>query len=87
MRIALVRIKGLNGDLSLEMKPFNTNTLTLKKGNMVLVFDRKVLELGVFEEYADTPLATTGFVTDKVSGERMERRLKEQRDMLKLGGS
>ena len=33
------------------------------------------------------PLATTGFVTDKVSGERMERRLKEQRDMLKLGGS
>lgn len=84
MKIALVRIKGLNGDLSLEMKPFNTDTLNLRKGDMVLVFDRKGLELGVFEEYADKPLATTGFVTDKVSGERIERRLKEQRDMLKL---
>jgi len=83
MNIAKVRIKGIDGDLSPE-KTFNTDILNLKKGDMVLVFKDKGIELAIFEGYSERNVGTTGFVIDKVSGDRVEQRLKEQRELFAL---
>lgn len=83
MNTAVVRIKGIDGDLSPE-KTFNTDILNLKKGDMVLVFKDRGIELAVFEEYSKKKVDTTGFVIDKVSGDRVEQRLREQRELFAL---
>lgn len=83
MELAVVRIKGIDGDLSSE-KTFNTDILNLKKGDIVLVFKDRGVELAVFEEYSRRKVDTTGFVIDKVSGDRVEQRLKEQRELFAL---
>ena len=83
MKLAIVRIKGIDGDLSPE-KAFNTDILNLKKGDMVLVFKDRGIELAVFEDYSRRKVDTTGFVIDKVSGDRVEQRLKEQRELFAL---
>lgn len=80
MNTAIVRIKGIDGDLS-DKKPFNTDILNLRKGDIVLVFKDKGIELAVFEGYSVKKGDTTGFVIDKVSGDRVEKRLREQRKL------
>ena len=83
MKLAIVRIKGIDGDLSPE-KTFNTDILNLKQGDILLVFKDRGIELAVFEEYSKRKVDTTGFVIDKVSGDRVEQRLKEQRELFAL---
>lgn len=83
MNTAVVRIKGIDGDLSAE-KTFNTDILNLKKGDILLVFKDRGIELAVFEEYSKKRVDTSGFVIDKVSGDRVEQRLKEQRELFAL---
>ena len=49
-----------------------------------MVFKDKGIELAVFEEYSKRKVKTTGFVIDKVSGDRVEQRLREQRELFAL---
>lgn len=83
MNTAVVRIKGIDGDLS-DKKSFNTDILNLRKGDIVLVFKNKGIELAVFEGYSVKKVDTTGFVIDKVSGDRVAKRLREQRKLFAL---
>lgn len=83
MNTAIVRIKGIDGDLS-GKKPFNTDILNLRKGDIVLVFKDKGIELAVFEGYSVKKVDTTGFIIDKVSGDRVAKRLREQRKLFAL---
>jgi hypothetical protein len=83
MNTATVRIKGIDGVLSPE-KPCYTDILNLRKGDIVLVFRDIGVELAVFEEYSRRRIDTLGFIIDKVSGDRIEKRLKEQRELFVL---
>ena len=58
--------------------------MNLKQGDILLVFKDRGIELAVFEEYSKRKVDTTGFVIDKVSGDRVEQRLKEQRELFAL---
>mgnify|MGYP000934216804 CR=1 FL=1 len=84
MLIAMVRIKGFEGNLSNDIDYFHTDIENLKRGDVVLVFGRYGLELALFEDYSLLEMHPKGVIIDKVSGSRVKIRVYEQRRLLGL---
>lgn len=84
MLIAEVRLKGFEGNLSERIHLFRTDIENLKQGDVVLVFGRYGLELALFEGYFEGERKPNGYIVDRVSGERVETRVNEQKRLLEL---
>lgn len=82
MRKAVVRIKAKHGDFSNKKYIFWTDIKNLKKGDLVTVQTRYGLQIALFYEYSEDCFLPENFVIDKISGERFEERIKEQKDKL-----
>lgn len=82
MLVAEVRIKGFEGNLSNRVHLFHTDIENLKRGDVVMVFGRYGLELALFEGYFEGERKPNGYVVDRVSGKRVELRVKEQKRLL-----
>lgn len=82
MKKAKIKIKGLEGELTEFNLIFHSDIESLKKGDVITVYGRYGLELGVFEEYTTCNLEPSGFVIDKVSGARVTSRIDEQKSLL-----
>lgn len=79
MLIAEVLIKGFEGNLSERIHLFRTDIENLKQGDVVLIFGRYGLELALFEGYFEGERKPNGYIVDRVSGERVETRVNEQK--------
>lgn len=82
MRKADIRIKGNFGELTNSIYVFYTDFEDLERGDVVLVFTKYGVQLGVFVEYNTSKYEPDNFILGKVTNDLITDKINKQKDLL-----